>query len=71
MLDMIGIIRSIYESIPERPTGPLAYPPGNHGETYFITQEMLWHRGHKWLVHSSRTLEMSWKNWKDTHSNIE
>ena len=61
---MISIIRSIYESIPERPTGPLASPPGAYGETYFVTQSMLWHRGHKWLVHASRTLDLSWESWK-------
>jgi DNA polymerase III epsilon subunit-like protein len=63
--DMISIIREIYESIPERPTGPLISPPGWYGETYFVTQAMLWHRGHKWLIHASRTLEERWKQWKD------
>lgn len=28
MTDMISIIRGIYESIPDRPTGPLVSPPG-------------------------------------------
>lgn len=64
MADMLSIIRDIYETVPERPTGPLVSPPGAHGETYFITQAMLWHRGHKWLVHASRTLEHSWTAWK-------
>lgn len=62
--DMISIIRDIYESSVERPTGPLASPPGGHGETYFITQSMLWNRGHKWLIHASRTLEKRWQQWK-------
>ena len=61
---MVEIIRGIYESVPERPTGPLISPPGAYGETYFITQAMLWHRGHKWLVHASHTLESAWKSWK-------
>ncbi len=26
---------------------------------------MLWHRGHKWLIHATRTLEQSWKTWKE------
>jgi DNA polymerase III epsilon subunit family exonuclease len=64
MADMISIIRDIYETIPDRPTGPLVSPPGAHGETYFVTQAMLWHRGHKWLVHASRTLENIWTTWK-------
>lgn len=71
MLDMISIIRGIYESIPDRPTGPLLSPPGAYGETYFITQIMLWHKGHKWLVHATRTLDqlwISWKNQADLHS---
>ena len=65
MADMISMIRGIYESIPDRPTGPLVSPPGAHGETYFVTQAMLWHRGHKWLVHASRTLENTWTTWKN------
>ena len=64
MKDMVEIIRGIYESVPERPTGPLISPPGAYGETYFITQAMLWHRGHKWLVHASHTLESAWNSWK-------
>ncbi len=28
--DMISMIRSIYESIPNRPTGPAIMPPGNY-----------------------------------------
>ncbi len=64
MVDMISMIRGIYESIPERPTGPLASPPGIYGETYFVTQSMLWHRGHKWLIHATDTLVLSWKTWK-------
>lgn len=67
MTDMISIIRGIYESIPERPTGPLISPPGAYGETYFITQEMLWHKWNKWLVHATRTLEIAWKKWKKIH----
>ncbi len=67
--DMISIIRDIYETIPDRPTGPLISPPGSHGETYFVTQAMLWHRGYKWLVHASRTLENSWKTYKSEHQN--
>jgi hypothetical protein len=69
MADMVSIIRDIYETIPERPTGPLASPPGAHGETYFVTQSMLWHRGHKWLVHASRTLEQSWIQWQSENQN--
>jgi hypothetical protein len=30
MADMVSIIRDIYETIPERPTGPLVSPPGSH-----------------------------------------
>ena len=44
MTDMLSVIRGIYESVPERPTGPLASPPGSYGETYFLTQTMLWER---------------------------
>jgi hypothetical protein len=65
--DMIGMIRGIYESIPNRPTGPLISPPGTYGETYFFTQEMLWHTGFKWLVHATRTLDQLWKTWKSEH----
>lgn len=65
--DMIGMIRGIYESIPSRPTGPLISPPGAYGETYFITQAMLWHTGFKWLVHATRTLDQLWKTWKSEH----
>lgn len=61
---MISIIRSIYESIPERPTGPLASPPGAYGETYFVTQSMLWHRGYRWLVHATEALDLSWREWR-------
>jgi DNA polymerase III epsilon subunit family exonuclease len=64
MTDMVSIIRGIYESIPERPTGPLATPPGAYGETYFITQAMLWRKGHKWLIHATHTLDQLWAIWK-------
>ncbi|NRH20514.1 hypothetical protein HOO68_00510 [Candidatus Gracilibacteria bacterium] len=70
MLDMVSMIRGIYESIPERPTGPLVSPPGAYGETYFITQKMLWHTGHKWLVHAGKTLEIFWKKWKAINNQI-
>lgn len=68
MLDMISMIRWIYESIPERPTGPLISPPWIYGETYFITQAMLWHKWHKWLSHASKTLEISWNKWKTSNN---
>ena len=70
MADMISMIRGIYETIPDRPTGPLVSPPGAHGETYFVTQAMLWHRGHKWLVHASRTLEKTWTTWKNENQHM-
>lgn len=66
--DMLSIIRGIYESIPDRPTGPLISPPGSYGETYFITQDALWHRGHKWLIHATHAIELSWKKWKILHT---
>lgn len=67
MTDMISIIRGIYESIPDRPTGELASPPGAYGETYFVTQAMLWHRWYRWLIHATQALELSWTNWKNEH----
>ena len=62
--DMISMIRNIYESIPDRPNGPLITPPGSYGETYFITQKMLWNHWHKWLIHATKTLDQSWRIWK-------
>lgn len=70
MTDMISMIRGIYESIPERPTGPLMSPPGAYGETYFISQEMLWHKWNKWLVHATRTLDWAWKKWKKIYQEV-
>ncbi len=65
MTDMLSIIRGIYESTPERPTGPLVSPPGDHGETYFVTQAMLWHRGHKWLIHATQTIRARWQEYRE------
>ena len=66
--DMLSIIRGIYESVPERPTGPLVSPPGSYGETYFITQDALWNSGHKWIIHATHAIVLSWKNWKTTYT---
>lgn len=65
--DMISMIRSIYESIPNRPTGPAIMPPGNYWETYFITQKILWNEWHKWLIHATKTLNQWWKKWKQNN----
>ncbi len=67
MSDMVSLIRGIYESIPDRPTGPLVSPPGAYWETYFMTQAMLWHGGHKWLIHATHTLDQAWKTWKEAN----
>jgi DNA polymerase III epsilon subunit family exonuclease len=64
ILTMIDIIRGIYESTSERPQWFNPYPPGDHGETYFVTQSMLWHRGNSWLIQATRSLEENWKEWK-------
>lgn len=66
--DMVAMIRNIYESIPDRPNGPLVTPPGNYGETYFITQKMLWNHWHKWLIHATKTLDQSWRIWKQNNN---
>lgn len=26
---------------------------------------MLWHQGHKWLIHATHALDQSWKTWKE------
>jgi DNA polymerase III epsilon subunit-like protein len=70
ILTMIDMIRGIYESTPERPQWVNPYPPGDHGETYFVTQSMLWHRGNNWLIQATRSLEENWKEWKK-HSESE
>jgi DNA polymerase III epsilon subunit family exonuclease len=46
----LSIIWDIYRAVPERPKWENAFPPGDHGETYLITQWALWHRGHRWLI---------------------
>lgn len=50
-------MREIYETTPLRPQGDSIFPPGDFGETYFITQENLWSRGNRWLLIASRYLE--------------
>jgi DNA polymerase III epsilon subunit family exonuclease len=63
MTDMLSIVRGIYEGVSARPSWPDACPPGNYWETYFFTQAMLWHSGHKWLIHASGTLSQIWGNY--------
>lgn len=51
------MIREIYENTPIRPKGLSVFPPGDFGETYFITQGDLWHRGYRWLPFAASYLE--------------
>jgi DNA polymerase III epsilon subunit-like protein len=64
LIDAIRLIEWIYHGIPERPQWEQLFPPGEHGETYFISQELLWHRGYRWL--SQATLKLNWifSEWK-------
>jgi hypothetical protein len=48
----------------DRPQGESEYPPGEHGETYFMRQSEYWHRGGERLsIIMDRTLE-SYERWR-------
>lgn len=47
--EALSYIENTILSVIVRPTGPNPLPPGDFWETYFFTQEALWHRGGKWL----------------------
>ena len=53
----LSIISDIYRSVPERPKRENIFPPGDFGETYFITQAELWNRGEKWLIFGTEKLK--------------
>lgn len=38
MRETLAWLEALYLSFPTRPTGPAVSPPGNYGETYFLTQ---------------------------------
>lgn len=40
-----SLFTNIIEMVPERPTGIAKHVPWDHGETYFIKQRDIWHRG--------------------------
>lgn len=43
--ETLAWIEWLYLTFPVRPTGPEVSPPGNYGETYFLTQAEIWSRG--------------------------
>lgn len=45
----LDILQQILESVKSRPTGSELFPPGNYGETYFLEQNEIWHRGYQAL----------------------
>lgn len=51
-------------NVPERPTGDSPYPPGEYGETYFIPQSLVWHKGFIWLSKTTDALEQTYKDWR-------
>ncbi len=59
-------IESLYISFPDRPTGPNVSPPGDYGETYFLPQSEIWHRGHQTLSLTSQSLTDAYTLWRDS-----
>jgi DNA polymerase III epsilon subunit family exonuclease len=57
----LSIIGDIYRAVPERPKGETAFPPGDFGETYLITQRALWHRGYRWLLLGAEKLRNAYE----------
>jgi len=43
--EIMRFIEAMYLTFPVRPTGPEVSPPGGYGETYFLPQSEIWHRG--------------------------
>jgi DNA polymerase III epsilon subunit-like protein len=57
-------IESLYIGFPDRPTGPNVSPPGDYGETYFLTQAEIWHRGYQTLVQVTQSLITAHRAWQ-------
>ena len=57
-------IESLYIGFPDRPTGPNVSPPGDYGETYFLTQAEVWHRGYQTLSQVTSSLIDAHSEWQ-------
>jgi hypothetical protein len=57
-------IESLYIGFPDRPTGPNVSPPGDYGETYFLTQAEVWHRGYQTLAQVTTSLITAHRAWQ-------
>lgn len=67
--DIVGALRwieSLYIGFPDRPTGPSVSPPGDYGETYFLPQSEIWHRGYQTLALITQSLIDAHAQWKNT-----
>lgn len=64
LINTLRAIEAVYVATPTRPTGENPVPPGKYGETYFFTQNALWHRGCMWLAMANRGLFDVLENFK-------
>lgn len=58
----LSVLEEIVTTVIERPTWPNIIPPWEYGETYFFTQNDLWHRGNIWLIWAVEKLEQLTKH---------
>lgn len=64
LIETIRFIEAIYLEFPDRPTWPEISPPGGYGETYFVSQSDIWHRGCVNLSLVSNSLLELYNEWK-------
>jgi DNA polymerase III epsilon subunit-like protein len=68
IIEILRFIEWIYYNIPNRPQWENLYPPGNYWETYYISQSLLWHRGHIWLSQATMKLASEFSIWKNNRN---
>ncbi len=64
--EMLLWMSGLYSEFPERPTGENPHPPGEYGETYFLTQGDIWHHGFEALALITDRLDGAYTEWKST-----
>jgi hypothetical protein len=64
LMNALRWIESLYIGFPDRPTGPNVSPPGDYGETYFLTQAEVWHRGYQTLAQVTTSLITAHRAWQ-------
>lgn len=65
LIERIRFIEAMYLEFPTRPTWPEVSPPGGYGETYFLTQSDIWHRGWVSLSLVTNSLLETYREWQD------